>query len=113
MIKTWQVGWGIAVTVAAVAAPVLAANQQISPIYAAAVASAARPADDKARDADRLPAQMLAFAGVRPGWKVVELSPGGGYFTRLLSVVVGERGYVYTSTLRPSPAVTAWAQSHG
>lgn len=110
MIKIWQFGLGAAV---AVTAPVLAAPRPASPAYAAAVANAARPADDTARDADRKPAAMLAFAGVRPGWKVAELSPGGGYFTRLLSFVVGERGYVYTSTLRPSPAITAWAQSHG
>jgi predicted methyltransferase len=56
---------------------------------------------------------MLAFAGVRPGWKVIELAPGGGYFTRLLSLAVGERGFVYTNATRAAPAVTAWAQAHG
>ena len=78
----------------------------------AAVADAERPEADRARDADRKPAELLAFAGVRPGWKVAELAPGGGYFTRLLSLAVGERGYVYASTARPAPAVTAWAQAH-
>lgn len=83
-----------------------------APFVTAAVANAERPEADRVRDADRKPAELLAFAGVRPGWKVAELAPGGGYFTRLLSLAVGERGYVYTSTLRPSPAVTAWAQAH-
>lgn len=98
-----------AALVLALGAPLIAATQ---PGFTAAVASADRPEADKARDADRKPAEMLAFAGVRPGWKVIELAPGGGYFTRLLSLAVGERGYIYTNSQRPAPAVTAWAQAH-
>lgn len=92
--------------------PAIAVAQPIPRNLAATVASAERPEADKARDTDRKPAEMLAFAGVRPGWKVAELAPGGGYFTRLLSLAVGEHGYVYTTTARPAPAVTTWAQSH-
>jgi predicted methyltransferase len=92
--------------------PVIAATHQTPQTYTAAVANTERPAEDQARDADRKPAELLAFSGVRPGWKVAEISPGGGYFTRLLSFVVGEHGYVYTSTRRPSPAIEAWARSH-
>lgn len=106
--KRLILGAGAALFVASV--PVLAAAP--AP-YAAVVASSERPEADKARDTDRKPAEMLAFAGVRPGWKVAELAPGGGYFTRLLSIAVGERGYVYTSSTRPAPAVEAWARSHG
>ncbi len=66
------------------------------PAYdAAAVADASRPATDTARDADRKPAEMLAFTGVKPGDKVVDLIPGGGYFTRLFSAAVGPTGKVY------------------
>jgi predicted methyltransferase len=90
----------------------LAAAPRTPPAIAAAVASPERPAPDRERDADRKPAEVLAFAGVRPGWKIAEISPGGGYFTRLLSLMVGERGYVYASSGRPAPAVTAWAQAH-
>lgn len=92
--------------------PVVAAAQPVPRNVAAAVAHTERPEADKARDADRKPAEMLAFAGVRPGWKVIELAPGGGYFTRLLSLAVGERGYVYTNSSRPAPAVEAWAKAH-
>ncbi len=67
-----------------------------APAYlAAAVADKARPAADTARDAERKPAEVLAFAGVKPGQKVGELIPGGGYYTRLLSDVVGPKGKVY------------------
>jgi predicted methyltransferase len=61
----------------------------------AAVADAARPAADSERDGDRKPAQMLVFSGVKPGSRVVDLIPGGGYFTRLFSVAVGTSGRVY------------------
>lgn len=72
------------VSVAKVAAP-----------YAAALADAGRPAEDKAADAIRKPAETLAFSGVRPGMVVGEFYPGGGYFTRLLSQSVGRTGHVY------------------
>lgn len=60
-----------------------------------AVADTARPAADRDRDADRKPAEVLAFAGVKPGQKVGEFIPGAGYYTRLLSQVVGASGHVY------------------
>jgi len=60
-----------------------------------AVADTSRPADDVKHDADRKPAETLAIAGVKPGSTVAELIPGGGYFTRILSNVVGPNGHVY------------------
>ena len=60
-----------------------------------AVGDAKRPEADTKRDGDRHPAITLAFAGVKPGDKVIELAPGGGYFTRLLSAAVGPNGKVY------------------
>jgi predicted methyltransferase len=69
----------------------------------AAVADGARPEADKARDADRKPGETLAFAGVKPGDQVVELAPGAGYYTRLLSAVVGPRGRVYAIVSPPKP----------
>jgi predicted methyltransferase len=67
----------------------------IPPAIAAAVADTSRPAADTARDADRKPAETLAFAGVKPGDKVADYAAGSGYFTRLFSGVVGEQGHVY------------------
>lgn len=55
----------------------------------------ARPAVDLARDAARHPAEVIAFAGVKPGDTVIEMMPGGGYFTRVLSAAVGPGGKVY------------------
>ena len=72
---------------AALAAPV-------APEIAKAVADPSRPPSDTAADALRDPADTLAFAGVRPGMTVVELFPGGGYFTRMIGDVVGPKGAV-------------------
>jgi predicted methyltransferase len=53
-----------------------------------------RPAEDVARDAARKPADMLAFAGIKPGQTVADFIPGGGYFTRVFSAAVGASGKV-------------------
>ncbi len=72
----------------AVAAPV--------PAYVKdAVVDTARPEADIKRDIDRKPAEMLVFAGIKPGMKVMDVMPGGGYFTRLFAKSVGIKGYVY------------------
>lgn len=62
---------------------------------AAAVANPARPEVQRERDAGRHPAELLAFAGVRPGDKVADFLMGGGYFTRIFSGAVGPTGKVY------------------
>jgi predicted methyltransferase len=63
-----------------------------------AMADPARPAADVAHDAMRKPAEVLAFARIKPGDTVVELIPGGGYFTRILSKAVGPSGKVVAAS---------------
>jgi predicted methyltransferase len=72
-----------------------AAPQKLPAYVSASVADPKRPADNKQADSFRLPAETLAFAGVKPGMTVGEFYPGGGYFTRMLSDVVGPKGHVY------------------
>jgi predicted methyltransferase len=68
-----------------------------TPAYiTAAIADKNRPAEDTARDADRKPATMLEFAGIKPGMKVVDVIPGKGYFTRIFAAAVGAKGWVYS-----------------
>jgi len=62
---------------------------------AAALASAERPAEDKARDADRKPAELVQFFGVKPGMTTVDIIALGGYITEVLSVAVGPKGKGY------------------
>src|SRR5580692_10825200 len=102
---------------ALLAAPLLGATalvaDKIPAPIAAAVADTSRPAADTDRDAVRKPAEMLALAGVKPGKQVAELWPGGGYFTRVLSLTVGPKGHVYLlpPPPRPRPASSAPAMS--
>jgi predicted methyltransferase len=63
----------------------------------AAVNDAGRPAADRARDANRKPAESVAYSTMKPGDKVVDLLPGGGYFTRIFSKTVGPTGKVYAA----------------
>jgi predicted methyltransferase len=61
---------------------------------AASIMDPARAADTKA-DARRHPAELAAFSGVKPGDTVIDLIPGGGYFTRIFSRIVGPAGRIY------------------
>jgi len=81
----------------------LAADPAPSAVVTAAVADSSRPEADRARDADRKPAELVTFAGIRPGSKVAEMLPGGGYFTRIFSKVVGAQGTVYAWLPLPPP----------
>ncbi|MFO1186688.1 MAG: methyltransferase [Alphaproteobacteria bacterium] len=85
-------------TIAALAAGVLAlalAGCTTMQSYQAAITDPARPEADVKRDADRKPMEMLAIAEIMPGDKVVDLIPGGGYFTRIFARAVGPDGTVY------------------
>ena len=70
-------------------------QQDLGTVIARALADPARPAGYRAADDFRKPAETLAFSGVRPGMAVGEFYPAGGYFTRMLSDVVGPAGHVY------------------
>jgi predicted methyltransferase len=63
----------------------------------AAISDTERPAADKDRDAARKPAEMIAFAGIKPDDSVLEILPGGGYFTRIFSKVVGPQGHLFAA----------------
>jgi len=60
-----------------------------------AVESPARPADQRARDADRKPAETLMLANIAEGARVVELAAFGHYWTNMLVEAVGPSGHVY------------------
>jgi len=72
------------------AIPVLAADSAIEK----SIASPDRTAEDRERDARDKPAEVLAFAGVKPGMTVADIFSAGGYYTELLAGVVGPTGKV-------------------
>ncbi|MGB1876768.1 MAG: class I SAM-dependent methyltransferase [Rhodospirillaceae bacterium] len=95
------------VTISAFAASAFPANAQIAddvvagsditvPAYISdGLKSNKRTDDEKARDANRKPGEVMAFFGVKPGDKVAELLTFSGYYTGVLSEIVGEEGVVY------------------
>ena len=64
-------------------------------------ASPARPAAAVARDKSRHPIEELTFFGINPKMNVVELWPGGGYWTDILGPYLATSGH-YTVALPPS-----------
>jgi predicted methyltransferase len=101
--KKWMLSLAIGLAFSAAAgaqtAPAAAPDAMAMPAalpanIAAAVADPAR-AEDAQIDARRHGGELVAFAEVKPGDTVLELIPGGGYFTRLFSKAVGADGKVY------------------
>ncbi len=60
-----------------------------------AVEAPSRPAEQRARDADRKPAETLMLAEIGEGERVVELAAFGHYWTNMLVEAVGSSGHVY------------------
>ena len=82
-----------------------------------AVESSARSAEQKARDVNRKPAELLTLSGVKPGDQVGEFASFGQYFTTLLSDIVGPKGRVHMFDLpytekRSGEASRAFAAAH-
>ena len=61
----------------------------------AAIHDPGRAVWDVTRDGLRKPAEVIAFSQIKPGMVVVDLVPGDGYYTRILSKLVGPKGKVY------------------
>lgn len=63
----------------------------------AALAAEARPAADTVRDRNRRPLETLKFFGLEDDMRVLELLPGGGWYTRVLAPVLAENGQLYVA----------------
>lgn len=77
------------------AGPREVSSVEVSAEIRAAVDAADRTPEDRALDAGRKPAELIAFAGIRPGMKVAEIAAASGYTTELLARAVGPTGAVY------------------
>jgi predicted methyltransferase len=67
-----------------------------------AISSASRAPKFVARDVARHPQEELEFFGLRPGLTVVEVEPGGGYWTEILAPYLKEAGRYYVAVLPPN-----------
>ena len=103
-VRVRQAGIALAVlTVAAFAAETAWADR-----YSDAVAHKGRPADDLKRDAIDHPAEVLRLSGIRPPMVVADFLAADGYYSELLSYLVGPKGYVY---LLNNDAYDKWSES--
>jgi len=73
------------------------AENEIDAKVEAALADTARPAEDRVRDDNRLPLETLNFFGLSDDMEVVELLPGGGWYTRVLAPVLADNGKLYVA----------------
>ena len=60
-----------------------------------AMAAEIRTEVEKDRDDNRMPAETLAFFGINESMRVLELVPGGGWYTKLLAPALHENGQLY------------------
>ena len=70
-------------------------------VYANAIANPARLDADRERDAGRRPAEVLEFFGIAPGMTVLDMFSGGGYYTEIMSYVVGDQGKIVAHSNKP------------
>ncbi len=65
-----------------------------------------RTDQDRRMDARRKPAELLAFAQVKPGMQVLDVSAGGGYSSQVLALAVGPTGMVWAQREQPGAALS-------
>jgi predicted methyltransferase len=69
-------------------------NALAADLYSAAVDAPGRSAADLKRDAIDHPAEVLRLAGIKPGMRVADFLAGNGYYSEMLSHIVGPKGQV-------------------
>src|SRR5690606_23842390 len=79
---------------------------------AVALAGAHRSDDNKARDAWRHPQETLAFCGFKPTATVVEVTPGGGWYTEVLAPAMKGQGTLVAAIIDPSSASSDGAKAY-
>jgi predicted methyltransferase len=75
-----------------------APSSDVHPLLQQAAAGSWRSDANKARDEYRHPVETLEFFGLKPDMTVVELAPGGGWFTEILAPVLRDNGQLIAAT---------------
>lgn len=86
----------LALTVLMLTGNAVAANE-IDAKVEAALAAESRPEADRERDRNRKALDTLNFFGLKDNMRVLELIPGGGWYTRVLGPVLAENGKLYVA----------------
>ncbi len=72
-----------------------------TPNYSAILTNTNRPQAERNIDAVRKPNEVMAFFGVKDGQKVADIFASRGYYTAILSQLVGPQGIVYSANPAP------------
>jgi predicted methyltransferase len=104
MFPSWSTALRVSVALALLAAPTAWAAD----IYDAAVQHAGRTPEDVKRDGLDHPAEMLRLTGIKPGMQVGDFMASDGYYSELLSYIVGPKGHVL---LINNPSFDRWANN--
>jgi predicted methyltransferase len=75
----------------------LAQTSTVEDKISAAIASDVRTEAEVARDSDRSPLETLTFVGLEDDMRVLELLPGGGWYTKILAPVLRDSGELYVA----------------
>ena len=87
-------------TIAMLALGALAATAQQSDVkdkIMAAMADDLRTEAEVERDRNRMPVETLGFFGLKGDMRVLELLPGGGWYTKILAPTLRENGELYVA----------------
>ncbi|MCE3002189.1 MAG: methyltransferase [Xanthomonadaceae bacterium] len=76
------------------------------------LAGAHRSDANKARDAHRRPKETLQFFELKPGMTVVEITPGGGWYTEVLGPLMKGEGKLITAIVDPASASSDRAKEY-
>ncbi len=88
------------------------AQPAISAAVQAAVDGKGRTPDNVKRDAYRHPAQTLSFFGVEPGKTVVEITPGGGWYSEILAPLLRDKGTYVAAVVDPMAVAEGKARDY-
>ena len=79
------------------AATAAAQTSRVSDKITAAMQGGIRTAEEVARDENRKPLETLSFFGLEDDMRVLELVPGGGWYTKILAPVLRENGELFVA----------------
>ncbi|CAN5539551.1 class I SAM-dependent methyltransferase [soil metagenome] len=107
-----NVAAGIGLSLAALSPGVVLAQATTAQLLDKAIAGQQRSDANKARDVFRHPRETLEFFGLKPDQTVIEIAPGGGWYTEILAPVMHDRGRFYVAHFAPpsTPASVVEAQ---
>ncbi|MDF2817102.1 MAG: methyltransferase [Stenotrophomonas rhizophila] len=88
------------------------AQPAITAAVQAAVDGKGRTPDNVKRDAYRHPAQTLSFFGVEPGKTVVEITPGGGWYSEILAPLLRDKGTYVAAVVDPMAVAEGKARDY-